>query len=175
MGDGDTTERRNRGQKEAEGRNRRRGQKSDKEQLRPDRKQRDKKKELRQRKEKHRGTEKQTGRVMKRQVGGEKDKKRRNLVETVGVMFVEQMKGGALAKRLQQVEDRLGGQEFRIVENAGNQLRRVLPNTNPWAGVKCGREDCHPCNQGGEKLPDCFRRNVLYESRCTGPSFEKSL
>ena len=30
------------------------------------------------------------------------------------------------------------------------------------------REDCHTCHQGGstDKKEDCFRRNILYESRC---------
>ena len=55
-----------------------------------------------------------------------------------------------------------------MVERAGTQLSQLLPNTNPWAGGKCPRENCHSCNQGGEeaKKEDCFRRNILYESRC---------
>ena len=89
---------------------------------------------------------------------------------TIGVMFVDQTMGGVLAKRLQEVEDRLAGvtgYRIRMVESAGTQLRRLLPNTNPWAGGDCGRERCYTCNQGGEKREDCKRRNILYESSCT--------
>ena len=32
--------------------------------------------------------------------------------------------------------------------------------------MDCGREDCYPCSQGGEKLQDCKKRNILYESSC---------
>ena len=54
-----------------------------------------------------------------------------------------------------------------MVESAGTQLRRLVPNTNPWSGADCGRETCYTCNQRGEKLEDCKRRNIIYESSCT--------
>ena len=38
---------------------------------------------------------------------------------------------------------------------------------NPWSGGICGRKDCAPCNQKNEKTEDCFKTNILYESRCT--------
>ena len=46
---------------------------------------------------------------------------------------------------------------------ASFQLRRLLPNTNPWHGSDCGRAGC---GQGGERLEDCRRCNILYESSC---------
>ena len=56
---------------------------------------------------------------------------------TIWVMLVDQAMGGVLVKRLQEVEDRLAGvtgYRIRMLESAGTQLRRLLPNTNPWAG-----------------------------------------
>ena len=74
---------------------------------------------------------------------------------TIGFMFVDQTMGGTLAKRLQEAEDRMAkvsGYRIRMVESAGTQLRRLLPNTNPWSGADCGRVACYTCNQGGERL-----------------------
>ena len=53
-----------------------------------------------------------------------------------------------------------------MVELSGTQLQRLLPNTNPWSGQNCGRLNCYTCEQGGEILQDCKRRNILYESSC---------
>jgi hypothetical protein len=58
-------------------------------------------------------------------------------------MFVDQKMGGVLAKRLQEVEDRLvkvTGYRICMMKSAGTQLRRLLPNTNPWARGDCGCE-----------------------------------
>ena len=85
-------------------------------------------------------------------------------------MFVDQTVGGGLTKRLKEIEDRMTditGFRVKISEMGGTQLSQLLPNTNPWAGSKCSRETCHTCNQGDERLQDCFRRNILYESTCT--------
>jgi hypothetical protein len=89
--------------------------------------------------------------------------------ETIAVIFVEHTKNGELAKRLQKAEDEMAkttGFRIRVTEMAGSQLRRILPNTNPWHGRDCGRERCVPCGQGTENLEDCRRRNILYESSC---------
>ena len=62
-------------------------------------------------------------------------KKKSSNIHTVSVLFVEQTKGGELARRLQKAELELGektGYRTRIVENAGAQLKRVFPSTNPW-------------------------------------------
>ena len=88
---------------------------------------------------------------------------------TISVMFVEQTPGGRLAKLLQEAEDRLSemtGFRIRITETSGSKLCHTLPNTNPWAGTVCGRSRCFPCSQGTEKIEDCKRRNILYESSC---------
>ena len=76
---------------------------------------------------------------------------------TITVLFVDQTPGGELAKRLQKVEDRLSlitGYRVRVTETAGSQLCRILPNTNPWKGLDCMRNDCYPCSHGGGKLQD---------------------
>lgn len=86
--------------------------------------------------------------------------------ETIAVMFLDQTIGGELARRLQQVEDRLAGvSRVRMTETSGSQLCRILPNTNPWEG-DCMRKDCTTCSQGGDKNEPCKRRNILYESIC---------
>jgi hypothetical protein len=92
-------------------------------------------------------------------------------MDTTSVMFIENTPFGELTRRLQECEDRLGtitGRRVRMVEMAGSQLSQLLPNTNPWAGGQCGRNNCHTCTQGGnsKQKEDCFRRNILYESRC---------
>ena len=92
-------------------------------------------------------------------------------METTSVMFIENTPHGTLARKLQECEDKLGattGRRVRMVEMGGTQLAQLLPNTNPWSGAQCGRAECHTCHQGGgeEKRLDCFKRNVLYESRC---------
>ena len=85
------------------------------------------------------------------------------------MIFVENTANGELAKRLQKVEDEMAkttGFRIRVTEMAGSQLRRILPNTNPWHGRDCGRYRCVSCAQGTDKLEDCKRRNILYKSSC---------
>ena len=97
------------------------------------------------------------------------DKKKQRTIGTTTVFFVDSTKGGILAKRLRAEEDRLAGLtgfRVKIVESGGSQLRQVLPNTNPWAGMKCGRSKCWTCAQNDETAINCFKRNVLYESQC---------
>ena len=100
----------------------------------------------------------------------EKKKNMKEQPDTIGVMFIDQTMGGLLAKLLQEVEDRLArttGYRIRMVELSGSKLCHLLPNTNPWSGQDCGREKCVTCGQGGERLIECKRRNILYESECT--------
>ena len=99
-------------------------------------------------------------------------------METKTVLFCEQTRNGELARRLKEVESRMSeitGFRTRIVEGVGNKLQQLLSNSNPWSGAHCGREDCTPCNQGGENLQDCTRRGIIYESVCTicNPEGEK--
>ena len=47
------------------------------------------------------------------------------------------------------------GARIRVVERGGTQLQSILSNNKPWKGARCGRTDCHPCVQPGEKVKDC--------------------
>ena len=99
--------------------------------------------------------------------------------QTISVLFVDQTVGGELARRLQQVEDRLAGvtgYRVRIAETSGSQLCRLLPSTNPWGQGDCSRPDCYTCSQEGENKVNCKERNIIYESACilcNGDRFEK--
>ena len=58
---------------------------------------------------------------------------KKKIPPTISVLFVDQTVGGELAKRLQQVEDRLAdvtGYRIRISETSGTQLCRLLPSTS---------------------------------------------
>ena len=101
--------------------------------------------------------------------GGVKKAKNIRDLETIAVMFVDQTKGGALQKLMQEAEDSIAlmvGYRVRVVESSGTQLGRLLPYTNPWQGRHCGRDSCYTCSQGGDELQNCRKRNILYESMC---------
>ena len=55
---------------------------------------------------------------------------------------------------------------MRVTERGGITLGSMLSNKNLWTGTECGRPECRPCRQTGEKREDCIRRNILYESQC---------
>ena len=59
------------------------------------------------------------------------------------------------------------GFKLKIIEKTGTKLKDLFSPTNIWKGSQCGREGCTTCNQGGEDLPDCTRRSIVYESICT--------
>ena len=53
------------------------------------------------------------------------------------VLFVEQTKGGGLARVIREVITRIEhilGYRIKVVERSGTSIRNALPNTNPWAG-----------------------------------------
>ena len=54
-----------------------------------------------------------------------------------------------------------------MTEAAGTPLSLILASNNPWGNGECGRDDCTTCSQGDEKVIDCKKRNILYESFCT--------
>ena len=88
--------------------------------------------------------------------------------KTVTVMFVFQTPNGELAKRLQSVENdiaKITGKRVKIVERSGTMMRRLLHKSNPWAGAKCGRDNCLSCLNGPDNQ-DCFVKNILYEVKC---------
>ena len=100
------------------------------------------------------------------EVGGKKNDRE---YRTTSVLFIDQTRGGELARRLRAVEPRLQqmtGYRIKIVEKGGSKLKHLLPNTNPWKGSRCEREDCTTCAQDDEEAQDCFRTNILYESWC---------
>ena len=103
----------------------------------------------------------------KKKSGKEQDGRQ---METTNVMFVDSTPHGILCSRLQKSEDRaclVTNRRVKMVEMGGSQLSQLLSNTDPWGGAGCEREDYFTCNQGGaDRKEDCFRRNLLYESRC---------
>ena len=75
-----------------------------------------------------------------------------NNIQTRTVLFVENTRGGSLAKRLREVEkskSEMVGFKTKVVERVGTKLQHLLPNTNPWKGAVYGRINCIPCGQGG--------------------------
>ena len=86
------------------------------------------------------------------------------------VLFVENTPGGELARRIREVLSKNEGTlgfRIKVVERAGTPLARQFPLTNLFGGIPCGRDDCTTCAQGGDNLPPCTRRNVVYENVCT--------
>ena len=91
-------------------------------------------------------------------------------IETRSVMFVEHTRDGELAKRLREQLGRMEkvmGFRIKVVERTGTKIKDMFSLTDVWGGSQCDREDCTTCTQGGEEVPDCTRRSVLYESICT--------
>ena len=110
-------------------------------------------------------------RKMKKELKKRERKEEQTDITTTSVMFVENTPHGELCGRLQRSADRMAGvssRRVKMVEMGGTSLGQTFSNRNPWAGAGCDRQDRHTCNQGGEaeKKEDCFRRNILYESRC---------
>ena len=69
------------------------------------------------------------------------------------VLFVEQTPGSVYAARLRETEEKLAtitNFRVKVVEKSGTTLRSVLVKSNPWAGGKCGRRRCLPCEAGVE-------------------------
>ena len=96
------------------------------------------------------------------------NKKNPGETEIRSVLFVPRTKGGELARRLRNEEEKMAeitGYRVKIVEKSGSQVRRTLCSKNPWAGSKCQRENCMVCKQEGGK-GDCRRRNVVYQTSC---------
>ena len=90
-------------------------------------------------------------------------------VKTRTVLFVEHTPCGELASRLRDLLKRTEpalGFRIKVVERAGMPLARQFPLTNLFGGAPCGRETCVTCQQGGENLPQCTKRNLVYENVC---------
>jgi hypothetical protein len=90
-------------------------------------------------------------------------------LRTSTVLFIEFSKGGSLQKCMRGVLDKLTpmlGFRVRVTERGGTTLGSLLSNKNLWSGEACGREDCRPCKQEGDKKEPCTTRNIVYESEC---------
>ena len=53
---------------------------------------------------------------------------------------------------------------FKIVERRGVTLEEKLRKSNPWAGERCGRDNCFPCQT--DESGDCWREGVSYPLVC---------
>ena len=97
--------------------------------------------------------------------GGARD----SSLRTRTVIFVEQTPKGALAANLREQLQHLSstlGYKIRVVERSGRNLLTNFPQLQTWSGLQCGRTECVTCNQGGEELPPCTMKSVVYESIC---------
>ena len=90
-------------------------------------------------------------------------------IQTRTVHFVENTRGGELAKRLREVEkrtQRMTSFKTKIVEGVGSKLKNLLSNSNPWKGRTCGRI-CIPVdsqerrNRIAEKETSYMNQNTL--------------
>ena len=108
-------------------------------------------------------------RVSKRNLGRGSSVKEVEPVRTTSVMFVEFSRGGGLQKAVRNCLQSLSpmlGFTFRVAEKGGTPLSSLLSNKYLWSGQDCGRVECLPCKQGGERKEQCMRRNIVYESEC---------
>ena len=102
--------------------------------------------------------------------GGAKKNPWSKELRTRAVLFVEQTPRGELARLVREQLHKLEGimgYKLRVVERTGRSIVTIFPQSTIWRGEQCGREECVTCYQGGEGLPDCTRRGVVYESICT--------
>ena len=91
-------------------------------------------------------------------------------LRTTTVLFVEFSRGGSLQKEMREVLDRLTpmlGFRVRVTERGGTTSGSLLSNKNLWSGIECGRLDCEPCKQPGDKKEPCTTKNIVYESECS--------
>ena len=82
-------------------------------------------------------------------------------------LFVPHTPGEELLKRIREkeAENNQGRRvRFKIVGRGGVTLEQKLRRSNPWAGGRCGRERCFPCQ--GEKGGDCWKESVCYDLWC---------
>ena len=98
-------------------------------------------------------------------------------LRTTTVLFVEFLRGGSLKKEMMEVLDRLTpmlGFRVRVTDRGGSALGSLLSNKNLWSGIECGRVECQPCKQPGDKKEPCTTKNIVYESECSSCNPEGS-
>ena len=110
----------------------------------------------------------------RRKKGGNKDQddqEEQDNLRTRTVLFVENTPGGALAKKLREIMQRI--QEIlryriKVVERAGTPLKLLFPLGDLGAEEQCERRGCIPCEQPGDGVKyKCKKRSILYENICT--------
>ena len=92
--------------------------------------------------------------------------------ETEAIVFVPCTKGEKIHEAIQEVEDdhikKTNKKRIRVVERGGTKLKDLLCQTDPWANMKCEREDCFPCASKDEKSHgvNCMKENITYTIKC---------
>lgn len=88
------------------------------------------------------------------------------------VMFVPYTRGGELAKKLRENEEKvskINKNRVKIVERAGVKIQDVLTKANPWKGHDCKCKNCLLCHTkiktGKKENQDCHKRSLVYEVR----------
>jgi hypothetical protein len=96
----------------------------------------------------------------------EKIRKKKNWYAKGGnesVIFVPATPRSQLQREYQQ-EVRNLGFNVKVVEKAGNTLKRMLQRSDPFKPENCGKNDCLVCTTGGER--PCGGHGVTYDIRC---------
>ena len=110
-----------------------------------------------------------TKRVKKK---SEKEKSDRGSDQTVpsgwktrSVLVVPVSRNGELAKNIREVEKRMNvitDYKTKIIESVGKKLKDLMSNKNPWSGQECGRGECVPCGQAGDRKINCTQCRLAY-------------
>ena len=82
-------------------------------------------------------------------------------------LFVPYTPKGELARKMRakEAENNQGRKIcFKIIEKGGVTLEQKLRKSDPWAGGKCGRQQCFPCRS--DKGSNCCREGVTYSLIC---------
>ena len=79
------------------------------------------------------------------------------------VMFVQPTEKSQLKNKVQQIARR-NGVKVKVVEKAGQTVKKVLQRSNPFGKKVCGREDCLVCKVG--KPGDCRKRGCVDQLKC---------
>ena len=58
------------------------------------------------------------------------------------------------------------GFRVKVAERSGTSIKNMFPLNSLWEGAKCGRSNCVPCEQEGEEVQNCKKREIIYESIC---------
>ena len=82
-------------------------------------------------------------------------------------LFIPHTPRGELAQKMRAKEAKNNqGRKirFKIIEKGGVTFEQKLRKCNPWAGARCGRQQCFPCRS--EKGGNCWREGVTYSLIC---------